>query len=88
MEYPEDSVGYIASVSVNGQRFSSPALGSKKTAEMQAAGEAVKALGIPIPGIQGKGSSPQLAHRSIPNLGQTQGLHYYVVEIFYYIRKE
>ena len=46
VEYPEDSVGYISTVTVSGKRFSSPPLGSKKLAENLAAAEAVKALGI------------------------------------------
>ena len=46
VEYPEDSVGYIVTMSVSGEKFSSPPLNSKKLAENAAAAEAVKALGI------------------------------------------
>ena len=45
-EFPEDSVGYIASVTVEGKTFTSPPQGSKKVAESIAAAEAVKEMGI------------------------------------------
>ena len=45
-EYPEDSVGYIASVTVGGKTFTSPPQGSKRIAESIAAAEAVKEMGI------------------------------------------
>ena len=45
-EFPEDSVGYIASVTVAGMTFSSSPEGSKRLAEAIAAAEAVKAMGI------------------------------------------
>ncbi len=45
-EYPEDTVGYIACVSVRGKEYRSPPQPSKRVAEMMAAAEAVSDLGI------------------------------------------
>jgi hypothetical protein len=42
----EDAVGYIATVKVSGKVFTSKNHGTKRAAETDAAGEAVKALGL------------------------------------------
>ena len=68
-EYPEDSVGYIASVTVGGKTFTSPPQMSKKTAESIAAAEAVKEMGImqeqsPVAGSDGECRQVPLASQT------------------------
>lgn len=68
-EYPEDTVGYIACVSVRGKEYRSPPQPSKKVAEMMAAAEAISDLGILTGPVseKGKPGPPQTVSQSIPS---------------------
>ena len=46
--YPEDAVGYIATVSVDSRKFTSTAEGTKRAAEAMAAGMALKSFGLEV----------------------------------------
>ena len=48
--YPEDAVGYIATVRVNGQTFSSNTEGTKRAAESKAAAVALESFGESVDG--------------------------------------
>ena len=46
--YPEDAVGYIATVTVQGKTFLSPPEGNKRAAESMAAAQALDSLGVSV----------------------------------------
>lgn len=46
--YPEDAVGYIATVSVQGKVFTSNAQGTKRGAESKAAAKALRSFGVSV----------------------------------------